>query len=224
MSQDVMKARAVTPDRILNSMRLDIVTRKIQQGDKIIENELAARYGASRGSVRSALQSLEGEGLIRILPNGRKEVVGFSSQSANDMYELRWMIENRAIEIALEKRTTYFLPLITALRRIEMMDKKEQEQADWYAIDIDFHRSLVQTADNIPLLKAWEINSPVMYAMMQLNTTKGYKENYIREFYAKHRRLFDLIITEGTECFIYLKTHIMDAKDITIDLLTKYKS
>ena len=216
------KPRSITPDRILEQVRIDIVTRRYKAGDKVVESEIADRFYASRGSVRSALQTLENEGLIRMLANGRKEVVGFSLKNAIDMYELRWMIENRAIEIALEKRTTYFLPLITVLRQIELMSKEEQEQADWYALDIDFHRALVQTADNGPLLKAWEINSPVMYALMQLNTTKGYRENYIHDFYKKHRQIFDLMITDNEDCFSVLKEHIMAAQAISSDVLTKY--
>jgi DNA-binding GntR family transcriptional regulator len=222
MEREAGKTRAITPDRILENVRIDIVTRKLRAGDKIVESEMAERFGASRGSVRIALQTLANEGLIRVLPNGRKEVAGFTFKDATDMYELRWMIENRAIEIALENRTTYFLPLITVLRRIEKMNTKEQEQADWFAIDIDFHRALVQTADNSPLLKAWEINSPIMYALMQLNTTKGYRENYVREFFEKHKRIFELLITDNPDCFPVLKTHIMDARAISRDVLTKY--
>lgn len=223
MNRESAKLRVMTPERILEAMRIEIVTCGLRPGERIVENEVAQHYGASRGSVRSALAALENEGLIRMLSNGRKEVVGFSAKDALDMYELRWMIENRAIEIALEKRTTFFTPLIAVLRQIEQMSKAAQQQADWYAIDIDFHRALVQTADNSPLLKAWEINSPVMYALMRLNTTKGYRENYIQEFYPKHRTLFELLITENPDCYAYLKAHIMDAKAISSDVLEKYE-
>ncbi len=214
--------RSVTPERILEQLRIDIVTRKYSQGDKIVESDIANQFNASRGSVRSALQALEGEGLIRMLPNGRKEVIGFSQKLARDMYELRWMIENRAVEIVLEKRTTFFTPMLTVLRRMEQLNSENREDIDWYAIDIEFHRALVQTADNNPLLKAWEINTPVMYALMQLNTTQGYRENYVAEFYQKHRTLFELLITDNSKCFEYLKAHIMDAQNISAGVLSIY--
>ncbi len=214
------EVRSVTADRVLEKLRIDIVTRKISQDDKIIENDIAQQFGATRGSVRSALQALEREGLIRILPNGRKEVIGFTQKHAQDMYDLRWMIENRAVEIILEKRTTFFAPMLTTVRMIEQSWNIKDPSTDWYALDIDFHRAIVQTAENSPLLKAWEINIPVMYALMQLNTTRGYRENYILEFYQKHRTLFELIITDNSKCFEFLRTHIMDAQEISAGVLS----
>ena len=213
--------RSVAADRILEKLRIDIVTRKFMQGDKIVEQDLALQYGTSRGAVRGALSDLEREGLIRVLPNGRKEVIGFSKKQAQDMYELRWMIENRAVQIILEKRTTFFAPLLSAVKRIESALTQKDPQTDWYALDIGFHRAILQTAENSPLLKAWEINIPVMYALMQLNTTRGYRENYIAEFYQKHRTLFELIVTDNVQCYEYLRTHIMDAQEISAGVLSE---
>ena len=216
------KPRSMKSEIIINELRMDIVTQKYCEGDKLSENEIAVRFNSSRGSVRSSLQALESEGLIRILPNGRKVVIGFTLQNANDMYDLRWMIENRALEIVFEKRSSYLMPLLSVLRVVEQINEQEKQQADWYAIDISFHRALVQTAENLPLFKAWETNSSIMYALMQLNTTKGYRDMYIQEFYAKHRALFDLIVSNNTDCFALLREHITDARDISVDVLTKY--
>ena len=107
----VRAMRAVTPDRIQDKLRKDIIMGKYRKGDRIVEAELAEAFDASRGSVRSALQALEGEGMIKMLANGRKEVVGFTKKEAHDMYELRWLIENRAVEIAHEQKTLHFSPL-----------------------------------------------------------------------------------------------------------------
>jgi len=83
-------ARAVTPERIQEQLRKDIISGKYRKGDKIVETELAEEFGASRGSVRSALQALEGEGMIHMLPNGRKEVVGFTKKEARDIHPILW--------------------------------------------------------------------------------------------------------------------------------------
>ncbi len=220
MSENPMTiTKEISSDRILKELRIDIVTRKFAESEKVSEQDLAQLYNTSRGAVRSALQNLEREGLVRVLPNGRKEIVGFTRKHAEDMYELRWMIENRAVEIVLEKRTTFFTPLLHSLKAIEQGMAKKGPETDWYALDIGFHRAIVQTAENSPLLKAWEINIPVMYALMQLNTTRGYRENYVTEFYDKHRRLFELIVTDNKQCFDALRNHITDAQEISYGVL-----
>ena len=196
--------RLVTPDRIQEQLRKGIILGQYRQGDKIVESDLAESFGASRGSVRSALQALEGEGMIRMLPNGRKEVVGFTQKEARDMYELRWMIENRAVEITMERKTLMFTPLLTVLKRIEQCTEQMDAQTDWYDLDLQFHR-----------LKAWEISMPTMYALLELNTSIDYRERYIAEFLPKHRRLSELIIRGDREIFALLKEHIMDANAIS---------
>ena len=135
----IKAARAVTTDRIQEQLRKDIIIGKYRKGDKIVETDLAEAFEASRGSVRSALQALEGEGLIRMLPNGRKEVVGFTKKEARDMYEMRWMIENHAVKFAWENKTMNFTPLLEVLREIEQCAQEMDTEADWYDLDIRFH-------------------------------------------------------------------------------------
>lgn len=216
--------RLVTPDRIQEQLRRSIILGQYRQGDRIVESDLAESFGASRGSVRSALQALEGEGMIRMLPNGRKEVVGFTQKEAHDMYELRWMIENRAAEITMERKTLLFTPLLTVLKHIEQCTEQMDDDTDWYDLDLQFHRALVQAAGSAPLLKAWEISMPTMYTMLELNTSIDYRERYIAEFLPKHRRLSELLIRGDSELFALLKEHIMDANAISAHVMEHFNS
>ncbi len=211
--------RAITPGRILDQLRIDIILGKYSPGTKLVEADIAGQFGAARGSVRSALQSLRNEGLVEFHPNGRKSVIGFSYKYALDMYELRWMMENRAVEIAMQNRRSFHTPMIAVLDRIEQCGADREQEIDWFALDIQFHRALVQIADNKPLLNAWEINTPLMYALMKLNTREGYREAYIGEFRDKHKAIFDLVITRNPVCFEKLREHIIDAETITSSLL-----
>lgn len=208
-------ARAVTPDRIQEQLRKEIIIGKYRKGDKIVEIDLAEEFGASRGSVRSALQALESEGMIRVLPNGRKEVVGFTQKEAHDMYELRWRIEKYAVEVAWEHKTMNFAPLLAVLREIEQCAQEQDSETDWYDLDIRFHHALVQVADSAPLLKAWEITMPTMYALLELNTSIDYKPQYIEEFLFKHKAISEMIITGDEQIYDVLKEHITTANAIS---------
>ncbi|MBQ4266473.1 MAG: GntR family transcriptional regulator [Clostridia bacterium] len=214
MSQ-IRAARSDTPDRIEEQLRKDIIIGKYRKGDKIVETELAEVFGASRGSVRTALAALEGEGMIHMLPNGRKEVVGFSKKEARDMYELRWTIENRAVEIAWENKTMNFTPLLEMLKEIEQCAQEQSGDTNWYDLDIRFHHALVQVADSAPLLKAWEITMPTMYALLEFNTSIDYKAQYIEEFLFKHKMISEMIITGDERIYDVLKEHITTANEIS---------
>ena len=70
-------------------------------------------------------------------------------------------------------------------------------------------------ADNAPLLKAWEITMPTMYALLELNTSIDYKPQYIEEFLFKHKRLSEMIITGDRAIWDVLKEHITTANAIS---------
>jgi DNA-binding GntR family transcriptional regulator len=131
------------------------------------------------------------------------------------MYDLRWTIENRAVEIAWEHKTMNFVPLLEVMKEIEKCAKKDSNETDWYELDIRFHHALVQAADNAPLLKAWEITMPTMYALLVLNTSIDYKTQYIEEFTAKHKEIFEMILIGDEQIFDVLKEHITTANAIS---------
>ncbi|MCL2001116.1 MAG: GntR family transcriptional regulator [Planctomycetes bacterium] len=210
-------SRSSAGRKVIKPLRLGIILGDYAPGQRLIEAELAERYRVSRGSVRMALQVLESEGLIRRLRNGGKEVRGFSRQDAIDTHEFRWLLEKRALEIAFKLRQPYSTPLLDILRLIEEQ-MAGGPKSDWYVTDIRFHRAIMMTARNSPLLKAWEINSPLIHAIMTLNASAGYHSRYIEEFYRKHKAIFDSIVTRDRKAFELLETHIDDAKAITSEL------
>jgi DNA-binding GntR family transcriptional regulator len=215
---EVRRHRTVTSGRILDQLRNQIIIGTYPPGMPLVEDDVATKYGAARGSVRSALQTLRTEGLVEFLPNGRKIVTGFSARQAIDMYELRLMLESRALEIAFQSEKVFYTPLLTVLEEVERASHAP-EKTDWFDLDIRFHRALVRMASNIPLSNAWEVNAPLMYALMELNTTKGYRERYIEEFLERHSTLVTPIVTRDKACFDLLREHIIDARVISSGVL-----
>lgn len=211
MKENFSGNRLITPDRILDGLRMDIVSQRYKQGDRIVEAEISQKYGASRGSVRTAIMELESEGLVRILPTGRKEVIGFSRKQAQDVYDLRWLLESRAVEIALSEETMSLAPMVQVLEQIELSSKAEPADVDWFRLDIQFHQALVMAARNQPLLMAWKTNINVMYALMQINMVQS-PEGYREGFYKQHKEIFSSIAAHKEEVIPMLREHIMSAR------------
>jgi DNA-binding GntR family transcriptional regulator len=53
-----------SPNRVTDTLRQDILAGHVTPGERLVELELAERYGCGRASVRAALVELEKEGLI----------------------------------------------------------------------------------------------------------------------------------------------------------------
>jgi DNA-binding GntR family transcriptional regulator len=81
-------------------LREAIIDGTLASGTPLVEARVADELAVSRGPVRSALQVLEGEGLVRTLPNGRTSVVGFGAEDLRDLFRVRFELESTAIRWA----------------------------------------------------------------------------------------------------------------------------
>ena len=70
--------------------------------------KLSRELGVSRTPVREALQRLDREGLIKLIPNKGAVVLGISEQDLIDIYKIRMRLEGLAARIAAEKRDEAF--------------------------------------------------------------------------------------------------------------------
>lgn len=100
--------RTATVANVVDAIRNKIILQEYPAGQKLTELALSAEYKISRGSVRTALQVMENEGLIATLPNGRKLVVGITEKFVTDLYETRGMLECEAARLILaQERVDY---------------------------------------------------------------------------------------------------------------------
>ncbi|WP_053080332.1 GntR family transcriptional regulator [Methylobacterium variabile] len=134
-------------------LRRDIVALRLRPGEKLSENELAARFGTSRAPVREALIRLIEDGLIEVLPQ-RGSFVGRISLS--DMERARFVRE--ALEIAIVRRAaergvppgTQALAEALLLEQAECRDDPER----FTLCDDRFHRAFAEGAG---LASVWAI-------------------------------------------------------------------
>jgi DNA-binding GntR family transcriptional regulator len=206
------KGHFATPELIANQLRIDIIKARYSLGEKLAENDLAVKFAASRSSVRTALQILSNEGLLHTLPNGRREVVGFSGKQLEDLYDMRWLVENKALELLFQKEQTVYPLLTQALGEIEQKYRNQSKDIDWNDLDVLFHRNLVKSADNVFLANAWESCVQVWYATMAFSGAVHSGAHYAAEFFGEHRHLYKLILSGDRAVFPALSRHIEEEK------------
>ena len=206
------KGVTATPEIIAARLRSEIIQGKYTSGGRLAENELAARFYASRSSVRSALQILSGEGLIKTLPNGRREVCRFTNKELCDLFDMRWQLESMALDILLKNKDTVYPSLAEALGKIEKKYRTQSIVEEPEDLDVLFHRCLVQSADNLFLQNAWDSVARLWYAMM-LSARQSQPRGRLLELFGKHRHLYELILARDAAVYPELKRHISEEKD-----------
>ena len=76
----------------------DIIFGVYPPGSRIIEDRVMERYGAKRHGVRNAFSELETRGLLIRRPNRGVEVVDFTPDEVDALYDVRIVLETAATE------------------------------------------------------------------------------------------------------------------------------
>lgn len=84
-------------ERIFQQVRLDILNCTLKPGEELREADLAKRYGVSKTPIRDAMQKLEFEGLVEIEPRRGHRVRPISMRYAEDILELRAILESAVV-------------------------------------------------------------------------------------------------------------------------------
>ena len=69
MQEQRKASNTTTSEIVLESLREQIINGTLQPQEKLVEAEIAQKFGLSRGPVREALRQLAFEGLVDYCPN-----------------------------------------------------------------------------------------------------------------------------------------------------------
>jgi DNA-binding GntR family transcriptional regulator len=130
-------------------LRQAILEGALPGGTRLVQADLAEQLGLSTTPVREALRDLVGEGLIRFDPHRGAIVNELSSKDLNEIYDLRILLEARAIELAAERITEQQLDHLSEIN--DAMFRAEGP-ADWATLNRDFHLAIYEAADSPRML------------------------------------------------------------------------
>src|SRR5271165_1902468 len=90
-------------DDVLDAIRAAIVSCEIAPGSRLVQDDLAARFGVSRIPLREALRTLEAEGLVVSEPNRGAICRPLEPRDVADLYAVRLALERLACRSAAER-------------------------------------------------------------------------------------------------------------------------
>ena len=137
--------------RVADRLRQDILDGEIEPGSWVRMQAVADRLGVSVQPVREALQLLEGEGLVEILPNRGARVHGLDRTRLGHIYDVREALESfMARRFAEDARPSE----LRRLEEIQAQHDKAAAAADLRQVALanrEFHR-VINTYGNNPLI------------------------------------------------------------------------
>ncbi|WP_350289592.1 GntR family transcriptional regulator [uncultured Croceitalea sp.] len=136
------------------TVRAMIISKELIPGQKIVQDRLAEDLGISRTPLRSALQMLEGEGLIESLPRKGVIVKEFKDEEVVEIYDCRMALEGTAIRLFTERAS---VEEILNLRNMFLPFLKEEIDESLYSeVDGNFHDAIMEGCGNSFLHKIFQ--------------------------------------------------------------------
>lgn len=208
--------RRTLREQCLALLRSAITDGRLPAGTRLVETELSAAYGVSRGTLREALRALQQEGLVTTGARGLA-VRQFSPQEIREIFTVRASLEALAVELlaAREDRAHLVRQLRDALERIRDEEGNLGAQAE---ADLAFHHLLCTLSGNATLLQTWKFLS----GHVRLTIMSAGPEKALHNMSAdRHSPFLDAIEHgDGTEGRRVVHEHMRQAADRVVGALT----
>jgi DNA-binding GntR family transcriptional regulator len=159
--------RQTLADQVFGRVVEAIVTGEIQTGSPISENEVAIRFGVSRGPAREAIVRLEGKGMVTRTPHFGARVVDLSLDDLRSLFEIRESLEGMACRLAAERMSDAELDQLEHGLRTHA-DRPDIAAGQAYyqpGGDQDFHFGIARASHNQRLFRSL---SDDLYDVMRL--------------------------------------------------------
>ena len=183
-----MTTKIVMPaySKLRDILREEIITGKIPAESRITIAEIAQQHGVSHMPVREALQWLQGEGLIEIIPNKGARVLPVDAEFIANVYETRAVIEGLLARSGL--RGFHEDDLWRMQQRYqEFCTVAAESQIDGiYAGDRRFHLALYEPSRNRPAL---EIYNKYTELLLTLRKKYGFSGGRIEAMVEEHAEI-----------------------------------
>lgn len=193
-------------------IREGILDGTLPPGMKLRQETLADSIGISRVPVRSALIQLEADGLVEVLPRRGAVVRALSLSEANEVYQLRILLEREALRISMSEMNPERLE---HLRELAQRADDTSEGSEFVAARTAFYSALYDS-EHRPL--TWELIEQLRLKLGRY--VLGWRLVSHSDHHESHSHLMDMIASgdvEGSSAM--LEAHLTRVRDGVIALL-----
>jgi len=152
--------------QIYETIRQDIVDKKIGFGEKLVNQKLQERFGVSSTPIRDAINHLYQDGLVEDISKSGARVITFDLKSALEINEIVSMLNVGAIRLAAAK--TNALDLGPILEDIVQLQLKHIDGKEYFDYDNLFHEAFFDFAQNYRYKKLFSQYQTLRFLLVRL--------------------------------------------------------
>jgi DNA-binding GntR family transcriptional regulator len=178
-------------------------------GEGFTESDLAERLGMSRTPVREALFRLELEGYVKVAFRSGWSVAPFDFNKLEELYDLRVLLENAAVERLCAAVPMADLDELKAIWLVPPADRLTDAN-EVAALDEAFHSMLVAAAGNQQMTRVHADVTDGIRIVRRLDFTQSAR---IQATYDEHAKILKTILARRADAAkLMLRTHIEGSK------------
>jgi DNA-binding GntR family transcriptional regulator len=150
----VSVARTVLREQIRDILLERILRGELEPGERLVETRLARELGTSQAPVREALRDLQLLRLVESEPFRGARVRAVDDEQLLPVFPVRMALEGLGAREAARRANGD----VRRLEREVSAMREAAARADWrtqISHDLAFHRTVIEMADNEPLLQSW---------------------------------------------------------------------
>ena len=171
----------------------DHLFQAIEQGDlksggRLLETDLAQRFGVSRTPIREAIRKLEADGIVVHQPRVGAVVRTLGQQEIVELYEMRIVLETTAAAMAAKHASDAEIRTLTVLNA-DMADA-HADPIKVAQLNRKFHRCIMDAARNQFLSHSYKALS---YALILLGKTTLETSARVETVVQQHTQIIDAL-------------------------------
>lgn len=210
-------------DAVLMQLRAAILRGEFAPGQRLVEQQIAEQFGASRTPVRAAMAALEKEGLLLTGEGIGYTVKLYTPAEVIDAIDLRGHLEGLAARLVAEHGMSRKLDgeLRHCLKAgdaiFERADFDLASYASYTEMNDRFHLAICDACGSAPLQRAMRANDALPFAapsaMMPMQSAIEISAEWMRYAHQQHHMLFDAMRAgQGARAQALAMEHVEVAK------------
>lgn len=209
-----------TPEYIYDQLMSEIADGLMEPGQHLSAIPIAKKYGVSRTPVLVALHHLEADGIVQFYPGKGAKLVDPSVQEVHDAFEVRTILEIKAMELAIKNSDLIFIArLREAINAEKLLSPDAASKSEAIKCSLTFHLIIAQNSHNLLLEKYLKnlLSSIYVYQMLLCDVKSIFEGP---DSWQDHEKILGLIEKKDMEnARIELDKHIQIAAQ---NLITQF--
>lgn len=204
--QNIIPHPADEQNAIAHRLEMEIIFGQIPPLMRLIEDDLMARFSASRHRVRCAIDILATRALAVRETNKGAHVCGYSTEEIQLIYELRDVLHNAALRRIKFPVAPQIISALRTIHRAHIAAAADGDLEKVFHFNNRFHSTIFKCCDSPPLIEAIELQAQRTYPIR----THGFGDaGYLDIAQSEHKKMIDALEHGNVEALVLLsRSHI----------------